>query len=164
MSATCIPRLLYSDAREQMPSPKKNGRTRETMRQKNRTRKDHGSDRHGPRIPDGIRENDPAPDRLPQKTHLRSVKMNHQKPNSRKLPMKDGTMGRLLIGRRNRSKTSFEDSESSNELRTAFEANSNKFEVPIRLRAKNFEYLRILGKRSSNNFELLRMNPALPPD
>ena len=131
---------------------------------KNRARKDHGSDKHGPRIPDGIRENDPAPDRLPQKNHLRSLEMNHQKPNSRKLPMKDGTMGRLLIGRRNRSKTSFEYSESSNEFRTAFEANLNKFEVPIRLRAKNFEYLRILGRRSSNNFELLRMNPALPPD
>ena len=131
---------------------------------KNRTRKDHGSDKHGPRIPDGTRENDPAPDRLPQNNHLRSVKMNHQKPNSRKLPMKDGTKGRLLIGRRNRSKTSFEDSESSNELRTAFEANSNKFEVPIRLHAKNFGFLRIPASHTSNQFELLRMNPTLPPD
>ena len=134
------------------------------MRQKNRTRKDHGSDKHGPRIPNGIRENDPAPDRLPQKNHLRSVKMNHQKPNSRKLPMKDGTMGRLLIGRRNRSKTSFEDSVSSNELRMAFEVNTNKFEVPIRLRAKIFGLPRISTGRSSNAFELHRMNPALPPD
>ena len=164
MSATCIPRLLYSEAREQMPSPNKNGRTRKTRRQKNRTRKDHGSDKHGPRIPDGIRVNDPAPDRLPQKNHLRSVKMNHQKPNSRKLPMKDGTMGRLLIGRRNRSKTSFEYSVSSNELRMPFEVHPNKFEVRIRRRARNFEFLRISTGRSSNNFELLRMNPALPPD
>ena len=164
MSATCIPRLLYSEAREQMPSPNKNGRTRKTMRQKNRTRKEHGSDKHGSRIPDGIRENDPAPDRLPQKNRLRSVKMNHQKPNSRKLPMKDGTMGRLLIGRRNRSKTSIEDSVTSNELRMAFEVNTNKFEVPIRLRAKIFGLLRIPARHPSNQFELLRMNPALPPD
>ena len=164
MSATCIPRLLYSEVREQRPSPNKNGRTRKTMRQKNRTRKDHGSDKHGPRIPDGIRVNDPAPDRLPQKNHLRSVEMNRLNPTLKKLPIKDDTKGRLLLGRRNRSKTSFEYPVSSNELRMAFEDHSNKFEVPIRLRAKNFEYLRILGKRSSNNFELLRMNPALPPD
>jgi len=164
MSATCIPRLLYSEASEQMSSPKKNGRTWKMMRQKKRTRKNHGSDKHGPRIPDGIRENDPATDRLPSKNHLRSVKMNHQKPNSRKLPMKDGTMGRLLIGRRNRSKTSFENSVSSNELRMAFEVNTNKFEVRIRRPARNFEFLRILERLSSNNFELLRMNPALPPN
>ena len=131
---------------------------------KNRTRKDHGSNKHGPRIPDGIRGNDPAPDRLPQKNHLRSVEMNRLNPTLKKLPIKDDTKGRLLLGRRNRSKTSFEYPVSSNELRMAFEDHSNKFEVPIRLRAKNFEYLRILGKRSSNNFELLRMNPALPPD
>jgi len=164
MSATCIPRLLYSDAREQMPSPKKNGRTRETMRQKNRTRKDHGSDRHGPRIPDGIRENDPAPDRLSSKNHLRSVEMNRQNPTLKKLPIRDDTKGRLLLGRRNRSKTSFEDSVTSNELRMAFEVNTNKFEVPIRLRAKIFEYLRIPLRHTSNHFGLLRMNPALPPD
>jgi hypothetical protein len=164
MSATCIPRLSILRRVNKCRRPIKTEERGKRGGKKNRTRKDHGSDKHGPRIPDGIRENDPAPDRLPQKNHLRSVKMNHQKPNSRKLPMKDGTMGRLLIGRRNRSKTSFEYSVSSNELRMPFEVHPNKFEVRIRRRARNFEFLRISTGRSSNNFELLRMNPALPPD
>ena len=164
MSATCIPRLSILRRVNKCRRPRKTEERGKRCGQKSRTRKNHGTDKHGPRIPDGIRENDPAPDRLPQKTHLRSVKKNHQKPNSRKLPMKDNTMGRLLMGRRNRSKTSFEYSESSNEFRTAFEANLNKFEVPIRLHAKNFGFLRIPASHTSNQFELLRMNPALWPD
>ena len=80
--------------------------------------------------------------------------MNRQNPTLKKLPIKEDTKGRLLLGRRNRSKPSFEYPESSNELRMAFEVHPNKFEVPIRLRAKNFEYLRILAEA---NFESVRI-------
>ena len=119
--------------------------------------------KHDSRIPNGISENDPCMDHFTSKNHLRSVNMYHQRPNSKKLPMKDGTKGRLLIGRRNRSKTSFEYSESSNELRIPFEVYPNTFEVPIRLHAQNFGFLRILEGRSSNDFELIRMNPPMSP-
>jgi hypothetical protein len=92
------------------------------------------------------------------------VKMNRQKHTLKRPPMRDAAKGRLLLGRRNRSKTSFEYPVTSNELRMAFEDHPNRFEVPIRLRAKNFGFLRILARHTSNQFELLRMNPALPPD
>ena len=108
-------------------------------------------------------KNDPPTDRLPTKNHLRSLTMNRRTPTSKKIPLPEAPKGRLLIERRNMSKTSFEDSATSNELRMAFEVHPNKFELPIRLCVKNFECLRILGRRSSNNFELLRMIPALPP-
>ena len=122
------------------------------------------SSKHDASISNGIRETDPATDHLPSKNQLRSVKMNHPKPNFKKLPMRDDTKGRLVNERRNRSKTSFEYLISSNDLRMAFEDPSNKFEVPIGLRAKIFGFLRIPARHPSNQFELLRMNPALPPD
>ena len=103
-------------------------------------------------------KNDPPTDRVPSKNHLRSVKMNRRNLNLERIPLRGGPKGRLLSDRRNMSKTSFEDSATSNELRMAFEVHPNKFELPIRLCVKNFECLRILGRRSSNNFELLRTN------
>jgi len=123
----------------------------------------HDSDKHEPRIPDRSRNNDPATDHSPSNNHLRSVTMNRQKANPQKVPIRGWTGRAVITTRRNRSKTSFEYSESSNELRMPFEVYPNNFELPIRLRAKNFGFLRILEGRSSNDFESLRMNPATSP-
>jgi hypothetical protein len=122
------------------------------------------SSKHDASISNGIRESDPATDHLPSKNQLRSVKMNHPKPNFKKLPMRDDTKKRLVNERRNMSKLVFEDSVSSDELRMTFEVHSNKFELVMKLRAKLFGFLRIPARTASNQFELLRMNPALPPD
>ena len=122
------------------------------------------SGKHGTRIPDRICKHDLATDHFTSRNHLRSVKMNRQNLNSERTALRGAPKGRLLSDRRNMSKTSFEDSAASNELRMAFEAHPNKFELRIRNGGRNFECLRIPTRRASNKFELLRMNPTLPPD
>jgi len=106
---------------------------------------------------------DPARDHLQRNGPVNLGEMIHHSSKHEECPMRMGFRGGALRMRRNRSKPSFENSDSSNELQMPFELRPNKFEALIRFRPENFGFLRILAGRASNQFKFLRMAAAASP-
>jgi hypothetical protein len=109
------------------------------------------------------KKEDPAKDHIERNYSVNLGEMIPHESSCEGFPIRMGDRGSVLRMRRNRSKPSFEKSDSSNELQMPFELRPNKSEALIRFRHKYFGFLRILASHASNQFKFLRMAPAASP-